>query len=333
MRLRTPSFWYKKSACGALAGIALLPLSLLYWAGHVLNQARIKPHRPETKIICIGNLTAGGSGKTPVAIAIMNLVFSRRIAQKPCFLSRGYGGTLKGPIFVDPQKQLYRDVGDEAFLLVRHAPVIVSANRRAGADMAHNHGRDLIVMDDGLQNPSLEKTLSLAVIDGRTGFGNSLLLPAGPLRETLAAGFKKTDAFILIGDDVNEVQKKLPKGKPVIRARLNIPKTWIADTKTPYLAFSGIGQPEKFRDTVTAKGLVLAGWHAFPDHYHFTLEDLHRLDREACEKNARLLTTEKDAARLPDGFLFRAPLDIMPVCIEWDDENALYNLLAGKILR
>jgi len=261
----------------------------------------------------------------------MKTALSQDTVTAPCFLSRGYGGALKGPVFVDPKKQDFQDIGDESLLLVKHAPVIVSADRRTGAKMAQKHGKDLIIMDDGLQNRSLKKTLSLTVIDGQFGFGNHLLLPAGPLRETLSAGFKKSDAFILIGDDLCNVLPRLPAGKPVLRARLIVPEEWIADTKASYIAFSGIAQPEKFRTTIHSKNLSLCGWHAFADHYNFTDEDLKKIDDEAVAKNARLLTTEKDAARLPSDFTFKAPLDIMPVRIEWENEDALYALLAEKL--
>ena len=331
MRLRTPSFWYKNTIPAMIAGFLLLPFSLLYHIGHLNKLIGIKPHKAQIPVICIGNLTAGGSGKTPVALAVMNLIVSKSIAKKPCFLSRGYGGTLKGPVFVDPEKHSCCDVGDEPLLLARHAPTIISADRGAGAAFAQKHGYDLIVMDDGLQNPSLEKTLSFTVIDGGTGFGNGMILPAGPLREPLGMGFRKTDVFILIGDDAQNILSTLPAGKPVLRARLVVPDTWKADKNASYIAFSGLGLPEKFKDTAVKNGLNIMGWHTFPDHHFFTPGDLQKLDREAAAKSARLLTTEKDVVRLPRGFVFKSPLDVMPVHIVWEDEKAICGLLMKNL--
>lgn len=331
MRLKTPSFWYRKTVPAIAAGLTLLPLSLIYRIGNTFNQIRIKPHKPEIPVICIGNLTAGGSGKTPVALAIMNLIQSESIARNPCFLSRGYGGTLKGPAFVDPEKHSSHDAGDEPLLLARRAPAIVSADRVAGAALAYKSGHDLIVMDDGLQNRSLVKTLSLVVIDGGTGFGNGFMLPAGPLREPLTSGFEITDAFALIGEDTQNILPRLPAGKPVLRARLAVPDTWQVDKNASYIALSGIGIPEKFKATALEKGLKITGWHAFPDHHIFTAAELDALDKEAAAKSARLLTTEKDAARLPRNFTFKTRLDVMPVHIVWEDENAVCDLLLKRI--
>lgn len=329
--MKTPAFWYKKNL--TLPAAFLIPFSWLYMAGATLRKlVHRKPHRSAIPVICIGNLTAGGSGKTPVTIAIMRLLADERLSQKPCFLSRGYGGCKKGPLFVDRHKDSCRDVGDEPLLLARHGTTIISRNRAAGAVMAEKHGADMIVMDDGLQNLSLEKDICFTVIDGASGFGNALLIPAGPLREKVVTGFKKSDAFIVVGDDTTDIQKTLPSGKPVIRARLSVPEDWITAKDVSYVAFCGLGRPEKFRRTIEALGLKIAGWHEFPDHHAFQERELKHLDNEALGKNARLLTTEKDAVRIPSGFKFEGPLDIMPVRIEWigEDNKKLAKIIADR---
>lgn len=329
--MKTPAFWYEQNL--TLPATLLIPFSWLYLAGAGLRGLAHAPsHKPTVPVICIGNLTAGGSGKTPVAIAVMKLLIDEKLAGNPCFLSRGYGGLRKGPAFVDRHKDGFRCVGDEPLLLARHGTAIISRNRSAGAVMAEKHGTDMIVMDDGLQNLSLKKDICLTVIDGASGFGNGLVIPAGPLREEPAAGFKKSDAFIIIGDDTSGVGRLLPPEKPVIRARLSVPEDWIAAKDVSYVAFCGLGRPEKFRKTAESQGLKIAAWHEFPDHHVFSEEDLKHLDNEASGKNARLLTTEKDAVRIPSGFRFKNPLDIMPVRIEWSDEGKkkLAQIIAGK---
>lgn len=327
MYLKTPKFWYDRSMGDYLCGLLLLPLSAFYLLGHVLKSTVIRPVKPKIPVICIGNLTAGGSGKTPVAVAVMDIILKNSLAAAPCFLTRGYGGTLTGPLFANPEKHISREIGDEPLLLARHGTVIVSADRRAGAAMAEKHGNDLIIMDDGMQNPSLKKTLTLAVIDGSTGFGNGFPLPAGPLREPLGSGFLKADAFVLIGPDTRNIVRCLPDGKPLLRARLEVPETWVPNTKSPYIAFTGIGLPEKFRTTIQTMNLNLAEWRVFPDHHQFTPAELHHLDELAGERGGRLLTTEKDATRIPPHFSFKNPLDILPVRIVWENESALHELV------
>ncbi len=328
MRLKTLGFWYKNSIAVRVIAATLWPFSLIYRAGNFLRQKSAVPFHAEIPVICVGNLTAGGSGKTPTAIALMNLVNENGIAANPCFLSRGYGGTMTGPIFVHPVKHAYQDVGDEPLLLARHAPVIVSRDRKAGVLLAQDNGHDLVIMDDGLQNPSLAKTLSFVVIDGHSGFGNGHVLPAGPLREPLKAGFGKADAFIIIGHDAQDITARLPAGKPVFHARL-LPGN-LQDESASFITFCGLGQPDKFRRTLKEKKITVTGWHEFPDHYPFTPDDLGRLDREALRKEARLLTTEKDAVRIPADYQFQSPLDILPVAIAWQDEKALLTLLKSK---
>jgi tetraacyldisaccharide 4'-kinase len=325
MPLKTPGFWYKKRS---LLSLLLLPFSWLYMLGAWLaGHAPAEHYKPGIPVICVGNLVAGGSGKTPAALALM----AELQAGKPVFLSRGYGGHRKSPGLVDPDKDRPADVGDEPLLLARAAPVIIAANRAEGAQLAEQNGFDLIVMDDGLQNTSIERDLAFVVIDGEVGFGNRLHLPAGPLRMSLAEGFARADAFILIGDDVTGVAAMLPEDVPVFQARLRAAAR--LDTLRSYVGFCGIGRPEKFRHTLHANGIHLASWHTFPDHHPYNGGELHRLAAEAKHFDARLITTEKDAIRIPPKSAVSELLDVFPVRLEWDMPEDVRAFLERQIGR
>jgi len=316
MILKTPSFWYR----GTWISRALSPLSCIYRAVHTLNQKSKTPYRSNLPVICIGNVVTGGSGKTPAVLALLDLIQKHGLFQNPVILTRGYGGNLKGPTYVDPQKHSYKDVGDEALLLAGHAPVIVSADRAAGAKLAELGGADLILMDDGLQNPGLEKTLAFLTVNTTTGFGNGRLLPAGPLREPLQDAFAKIQAVIQIGDDA---ALPLPANKPALKSRID-PVTDIDKTKN-YVAFAGLGTPEKFKTTLEENGAMLKDWYAYPDHHPYAESDLEKLEKAAKTHNARLITTEKDFVRLPEAF--KQQVDVFKIRLIFDDEPAMIDLL------
>lgn len=328
MRLKTPKFWYEPASAKAHV---LTPFSFLYGAGHKIHQSAIRPYKSQIPVLCIGNLVTGGSGKTPTAMAILQLIRDHKLANRPCFLTRGYGGKTKGHILVNMDSHTATDVGDEPLLLAKKAPTIIAADRKDGARYAEGNGYDLIIMDDGLQNPGLQKDLCFVVIDGITGFGNNKMIPAGPLREPLTKGLQKADAFIIIGDDNTETQKLLPKETPVFKARMAVPESWISNEKTEYIAFCGIANPEKFKKTLEETRLNILSWHTYADHYNFTTNELHNLSEEAKAKNARLITTAKDAVRIPSAFARELPLDILPIEIKWEDEEAVASFLEQKI--
>jgi tetraacyldisaccharide 4'-kinase len=328
MRLKTPSFWYEPAG---LRSAALKPASWLYQAGYNIHHAVNRPYKASVPLLCIGNLVAGGSGKTPVTLALMDLVRDNRLAANPCFLSRGYGGAQEGPLQVDPHRHNFHDVGDEPLLLADKAPAFISKNRKKGILAAQEKKHDLILMDDGLQNPAIAPDISLMVIDGATGFGNGQLLPAGPLRETVETGTEKADAFIIVGGDRHNVTQDLPLQKPIFRAALAVDEKWQAQAQTTYIAFTGIARPEKFKANIEAAGITLAGWHGFPDHYPYSWEDLDDLNHEAVSKKAHLLTTQKDAVRIPAEYPWRTGLDVMPVRIQWEKPDELHKFLAQKI--
>jgi tetraacyldisaccharide 4'-kinase len=308
--MRPPGFWYRETS---LAAALLGPLAAGYDLAGRMARAAATAHGVDAHVVCIGNLVAGGAGKTPTAIAVAALLSGRETA----FLTRGYGGREPGPLAVDPDRQTADDVGDEARLLARHGPTWVSRDRAAGARAAVSNGAEIIVMDDGFQNPSLAKDLSILVIDGETGFGNGKVIPAGPLRETVAAGLARADAAVLIGDDRTGVRTRLPDGMPVFSARIEPTAETLAGEKV--VAFAGIGRPQKFFDTLAAMGCEVAGRHAFADHHMFTADEIRHLRETARAAGARLVTTEKDAARLSADQL--AGIETLPVRLVWDDRD------------
>ena len=293
--LRAPAFWWNKR--GLLSRL-LFPFGFLYGA---LAAWRMRQPGQSTglPVICVGNFTLGGSGKTPTAIALVQWL--KETGETPFVLTRGYGGKLKGPILVDPAQHNAADVGDEPLLLVRHAPVIVARDRVAGAQMARVQGATVIVMDDGLQNPSLKKDFSLAVVDGRRGLGNCCVFPAGPLRAPLAMQLDHVDAVLVIGGDRSEHLSALVQHRnlPVIRARLEPDgKTIAALGAARALAFAGIGDPDKFFASLSEAGVTIAARESFADHHPYSEADAARLLSRAEQDQLLLITTEKDKARL-----------------------------------
>lgn len=333
MRLETPFWWYRKK--GALSSV-LSPLGRLYGTVAEARCARVTPYRSQLPVICIGNFTAGGGGKTPAAIAIASLLTT--LGSRPCFLTRGYGGTSKGPVMVR-QGQSAAEVGDEPLLLAEHAPTMVAADRAAGAKAIEATDASVIVMDDGFQNPGLTKDLSLIVVDAAAGIGNGLVMPAGPLRGPLGPQMARADALLVIGSGDKArplIDAFRAQGKPVLKARI-VPRQ---DTRwlgvLPVIGFAGIAKPEKFFSTLGASGARLLAKRAFPDHHRYSNREAAALLEEAKQRNAMLVTTEKDWVRLPDeegtalGELkFRSrPL---PIALQFEDEAGLKELLAAAI--
>src|ERR1700761_3820892 len=281
--MRAPDFWRKRGVPARL----LAPLGMLYGLSVAVKAARARPFDPGLPVICVGNLTAGGSGKTPVAIAIADMLRAR--GHRPYFITRGYGGSTRGPALAS-RGHSAQVMGDEALLLARTAPTIVARDRAAGARLAKDKGASVLVMDDGHQNFGLRKALSLVVVDAETGFGNGFQIPAGPLREPVRQGLARADAVILMGDGNPDLQDY--QGV-VLRARL------IADgaafTGKPLFAFAGIGRPDKFFATLEKSGAHLIGSCAFPDHHPYTDDDILQL--KAISGDATLITTEKDFVR------------------------------------
>jgi tetraacyldisaccharide 4'-kinase len=297
MLLRTPFWWYRSR--GVLAS-ALSPLGAIYGRLAERKMAGVEPYRSRLPVVCIGNFTAGGGGKTPTAIAIAEVL--KEAGERPYFLTRGYGGKTEGPVLV-AKGQSAAEVGDETLLLHAHAPSVVSADRAAGAKLIEGTDATVIVMDDGFQNPLLTKDFSLIVVDSNVGLGNGLVMPAGPLRAPLDKQMKRADTLLLIGDGGRAaplVKSFEAANKPVLKARMT-PRgdpRWLG--VLPVIGFAGIANPKKFYATLSQNGARLTGTRSFPDHHPYSERQAMRLLRWAREWNAMLVTTEKDWVRLPE---------------------------------
>ncbi len=318
MPFKTPSFWYKSANWQALL---LSPLSALYAVGHKLNVSFQKPYKSNVPVICIGNIVMGGSGKTPTVLALLDLITEQNIAKNPVILTRGYGGSTTKATIVDPAIHTYHDVGDEALLLVKHAQVIVSPDRKEGAQKAEEIGADLILMDDGLQNNTLYKDINLLVVDGANPFGNGFVFPAGPLREPKSCALKRCDAVISINEQVN-------LDKILFSANIQSDSTHL-DADKNYVAFAGLGRPEKFKTTLEDLGFKISCWHPFADHHPYTKEDLEDLDTHAVKHNATLITTSKDHVRLPDPY--QHTTQVLPITLSFDNSAALASFLKERL--
>ena len=326
--MRAPTFWAAER--GGLAACTLTPLSWLYRLGAAGRAALARPASAGVPVVCVGNFTAGGAGKTPTVIALARLLADAGL--HPHVLTRGYGGSESGPLRVDPACHDARAVGDEALLLARAAPTWLSRDREAGAKAAASAGASVLVMDDGMQSPGLAKDLCLAVIDGGAGFGNGCVLPAGPLREPLARGLRRAQALVLVGEDRRGALKTLGRHDlPIVEADLVPGEEARALVARPVVAFAGIGRPEKFFETLEAAGCNVIARHAFADHHRYKPGEIAAIIAEAKERDAQPVTTEKDHVRLPPDA--QAAVRTLSVTLAWRDPAALRDLLAPLVAR
>ena len=320
--MRTPGFW---SGQPGLAAAILAPLGALYGAATARRVAR-PGERLGVPVICIGNLLAGGTGKTPTVAALAERLAARGVAAH--VVTRGHGGRLAGPARVDPARHDAAAVGDEPLLLSAFAPTWVARDRAAGARAAVAAGAGAVLLDDGHQNPALQKDLSVVVVDAEVGFGNGRVVPAGPLREPVAAGLARADLVLTLGPKAAQAAFALPRDAPPrLRGRLAPLGTGMDWTGLPVFAFAGIGRPAKFFDALRGLGADLRGTAALADHQPLTPALLRRLGARAARLSAQPVTTEKDAVRLPPDL--RGQVLVLPVRLALEDWAPLDMALDG----
>jgi len=332
--MREPSFWWRKA--GVAAGL-LAPAAACYGAIAARRMTQ-QGARAGVPVLCVGNFTHGGAGKTPAVMTLAKML--QEASERPFCLSRGYGGSAAGPALVDARADQAREVGDEALLLARAAPTIVARDRVAGAAFAKARGATVVIMDDGLQNPALAKDFTIAVIDGRRGIGNACVFPAGPLRAPLAAQLTRIDALLVVGEesgarDVAAMTRA--HGLPVLHGRLVPEPAAVAALATrKVLAFAGIGDPDKFFATVETAGIAVTQRQAFPDHHRFNAEEAAGLIMRAEHDGLALLTTEKDRARMagePVLAALAARAHVLPVTLAVIETDELRALVLAKLRR
>jgi tetraacyldisaccharide 4'-kinase len=325
--MRAPEFWRRRGPVST----ALLPAAWAYDALGRRRRARTAPVSAGLPVICIGNLVTGGAGKTPLTLALVALLQEQ--GYPPGILTRGYGGALAGPVLVELARHSCHEIGDEALLLAAAAPCIVARDRIAGAKLAAATGARVLLMDDGLQNPSLVQDLKLIAIDGGYGFGNGRVLPAGPLRESLGRGLGRIQGAVLIGGDRFGIERQIGGRIPVAHAALvpgDTAKTWVGQR---VLAFAGIGRPQKFFETLASLGAVLAGTRDFPDHHPYRPAEIEALLAEAKRLDAAAVTTTKDRVRLPQPY--RDRIETLDVNLAWtsDADRRIVQRLIASILQ
>ena len=321
--MKTPEFWYRPHS---ILSRLLRPIGRIYGWSVMRRFKKTRPYQASIPVICVGNLTVGGTGKTPVCLALGKILKERQVSF--WFLNHGYHSQQKG-IVVNPDMMTALEVGDEALLLANMAPTVVDNKRARGAQIIERNQGKALIMDDGFQNPSLIKTLSFIVVDGRTGFGNGYLIPAGPLREPVERGLKRADAVIIAGADecgVTEQIRQAAPELPILTGHFEPDQATIQKLQgQPVMAFAGIGRPEKFFDMLTGLGVPVAKKNAFPDHYFYTRFDIEQLLSDAGE--LPVVTTRKDFVKIPkdiqshvqviDGvFIFDKPEEVQQLLLE-----------------
>ena len=323
--MKAPGFWRTDGPLPRL----LAPVSAVWTVVGRARRASAQPYRPSVPLICVGNVVAGGTGKTPVALALGADI--KALGLRVGFLSRGYGGRERGPLRVDPRVHDAAAVGDEPLLLARLATTVIARDRAAGARLLEAEGVEVIVMDDGLQNTSLAPTAALLVVDGGAGFGNGRVMPAGPLREPLADALARVDAVAVIGRDRVGVEAAVGGSRPIVRAHLEpLPGTErFAGTRV--LAFAGIGRPSKFAESLTEAGAEVVELAGFPDHHRWRPEEVMALVERAQALGATPVTTEKDAVRLPRASW--AMVQVFPIALVWRDPGPITRWIRRTLLQ
>lgn len=332
--MREPAFWYRPPS---LMSWLLTPLGAIYGAVSARRMARAGASAA-LPVMCVGNYHVGGAGKTPATLALAQIL--RGMGEQPFVVSRGYGGTIHGPVRADPSLHTAADVGDEPLMMAAFVPVIVSRDRVAGAALARAQGASVVLLDDGFQNPALTKDASLIVIDATRGIGNGCVFPAGPLRAPLPPQIARTDALIVIGEGrgaTHVADAVAARGAPIFGARLASDEASLSMLRGQrVLAFAGIGDPKRFFATLRASGVSVIEERAFADHHPFTPGEIAHLVSEAAETSLVLVTTEKDMARIRSDVRLMHHADnirVLLVTLEFGDEAPLRNFVAERLMR
>ncbi|WP_443643162.1 tetraacyldisaccharide 4'-kinase [Candidatus Levibacter sp. Uisw_134_01] len=327
--INTPEFWYKKDVISRFKTLLLIPFSIIWILLSLIKKNFAKRYKSHLKVICIGNLSIGGTGKTPFSIQTYKIL--EILGYKPVFLTRGYRGLTKGPILVNKSHN-HKDVGDEALLLSKVGTTIVSSNRCIGAKYIENLKKnyDMIIMDDGLQNYQLEQDIKLLLIDKKLLFGNGYCIPAGPLRQTITQGLKKIDAIIFTGDgDIKDINLNFINNIQNFDTKLEI-KNNFKTKQNNFLAFCALGNPIKFFNTLKKNNFNIVLTKSFPDHYEYKNKDINTLREDADNRNLKLITTEKDYVKIDDK---ENEISVLPIEINFSeaDGNKFKSFLKEKI--
>ncbi len=334
---KTPPWWYRQNVAHRLVAGLLRPASALYGQVAKWNYLHRAPYCSGLPVVCVGNFTAGGAGKTPTVITLIHIL--QEMGEKPVVLTRGYGGKVSGLHQVRLEDKA-RDVGDEPLLLAAYTPVVISADRAAGARAIEQGEGTVIIMDDGFQNNSLAKDLSLVVVDGAAGIGNGLVMPSGPLRASTEFQMGLADALVMNGDGVGgKAVAELARRQtvPTLQASLEVDKEqaeWLRGKKV--IAFTGIGRPDKFYQTLKDCGATVLDSVDFSDHHNFTHDEAAKLLEKASQTDGTyLVTTQKDAVRLVGGKgalqWLRYEAEVVGVTLKFGEADTLKKMLSDML--